>query len=149
MEEKEMIDFLKERLRDNHVSSKIEKKDIPVLAKDMCVVLKKRLVVCQVKDEARAMFSLWRYATNELPILFISTKRNTSSLLKDMFAEVFGFRLEDLDISASAAFKGLGTFIDDFSNAKIYINDSAKSLDEKCIFDLIMSYDINVVVTDS
>lgn len=149
MEEKRMRDFLKGRLRDNYVSSRIEKMNMPVLAKDMCVVVKKQIVVCQVKDEAKAMFSLWRYATNELPILFISTKRNTPSLLKDMFAEVFGFSLDNLDLSASAAFKGIGSFLDDFSDAKIYINDSAKTLNEKSIFDLIMSYDIKVAVTDS
>lgn len=149
MEENVMIDLLKERLSDNFVSRNIENMNIPVVLKDMCVVLKKRVVVCRVKDEAKAMFSLWRYASREMPVLFISTKRNTATLLKKMIEEVFGINIDDIDMRKSSSFAGFGSFLDDFSKKKIYINDSTQKLDDKSIKDMIITYDIKVIVTDS
>ena len=74
MKEKEMIDLLQERLSDNYVSTNVEDMKIPVVTDELCVVLKKRVIVCHVNDEAKAMFALWRFVTNEFPCLFISTK---------------------------------------------------------------------------
>lgn len=101
------------------------------------------------KDEAKAMFSLWRYASKEMPVLFISTKRNAATLLKKMIEEVFGINIDDIDMRKSSSFAGFGSFLDDFSKKKIYINDSTQKLDEKSIKDMIITYDIKVIVTDS
>ena len=144
-----MLDLLKERLSDNFVSRNSENMNIPVVLKDMCVVLKKRVLICQVKDEAKAMFSLWRYASKEMPVLFISTKRNTATLLKKVIEEVFGINIDDIEMRKSSSFAGFGSFLDDFSEKKIYINDSTQKLDEKSIKDMIITYDIRVIVTDS
>ena len=144
-----MLDLLKERLSDNFVSRNSENMNIPVVLKDMCVVLKKRVLICQVKDEAKAMFSLWRYASKEMPVLFISTKRNTATLLKKMIVEVFGINIDDIEMRKSSSFAGFGSFLDDFSKKKIYINDSTQKVDEKSIKDMIITYDIKVIVTDS
>lgn len=144
-----MIDLLNERLSDNFVSRNIENMNIPVVLKDMCVVLKKRVVVYRVKDEAKAMFSLWRYASREMPVLFISTKRNTATLLKKMIEEVFGINIDSIDMRKSSSFAGFGSFLDDFSKKKIYINDSTQKLDDKSIKDMIITYEIKVIVTDS
>lgn len=149
MEENVMIDLLKERLSDNYVSGNIEKLNIPVVLEDMCVVLKKRVVVCRVEDEAKAMFSLWRYASKEMPILFISTNWNTTTLLKKMIEEVFGINIDDIDMRKSSSFAAFGSFLDDFSKKKIYINDSTKNLDNKSIKDMIVTYDFKVIITDS
>ena len=148
MEERGMIDFLKERLSDNYVSTNVENMNIPVVTNELCVVLKKRVVVCHVNDEAKAMFTLWRFATDELPCLFISSKRNTLTLLKDTFEEIFGMSIDDIDMSKSASLAGFGSFLDDFSKKKIYINDSTKNLDDKSIKDMIVTYDIKVIVAD-
>ena len=144
-----MIDFLKERLSNNNVSCNVNNMDIPVVMEDMSVVLKKRPVVCRVEDEAKAMFSLWRYASKEMPILFVSTKRNTATLMKNMFEEVFGLNVGDIDLTKSASFAGFGSFLDEFSKKKIYISDSTNNLDDKSIKDMILTYDIQVIVTDS
>lgn len=149
MKEKEMIDLLQERLSDNYVSTNVEDMKIPVVTDELCVVLKKRVIVCHVNDEAKAMFALWRFVTNEFPCLFISTKRNTPTLLKDMFEEVIGTSIENIDLRKSSSLAGFGSFLDDFSKKKIYINDSAKRLNDKSIKDMIVTYDIKVVVADS
>ena len=144
-----MIDLLQERLSDNYVSTNVEDMKIPVVTDELCVVLKKRVIVCHVNDEAKAMFALWRLVTNEFPCLFISTKRNTPTLLKDMFEEVIGTSIENIDLRKSSSLAGFGSFLDDFSKKKIYINDSAKRLNDKSIKDMIVTYDIKVVVADS
>lgn len=144
-----MLDLLKERLSDNFVSRNSENMNIPVVLKDMCVVLKKRVLICQVKDEAKAMFSLWRYASKEMPVLFISTKRNTATLLKKVIEEAFGINIDDIEMRKSSSFAGFGSFLDDFSKKKIYINDSTQKVDEKSIKDMIITYDIKVIITDS
>ena len=149
MKEKGMIDFLKERLSENYVSTNVEKMNIPVVTDELCIVLKKRVVVCHVNDEAKAMFALWRYATDELPCLFMSTKRNTPTLLKDTFEEVFGMRIDDIDMRKSASFAGFGSFLDDFSKMKIYVNDSSRNINDQSIKDMIVSYDLTLIVTDS
>ena len=77
-----MIDLLQERLSNNCVSINVKNMNIPVVTDELCIVLTKRVVVCHVNDEAKAMFSLSRYASKEMPVLFISTKRNTATLLK-------------------------------------------------------------------
>lgn len=149
MEEKGMIDLLQERLSDNCVSINVKNMNIPVVTDELCSVLKKRVVVCHVNDEAKAMFTLWRYVTDELPCLFMSTKRNTPTLLKDTFEEVFGMSIDDIDMRKSASLAGFGSFLDDFSKMKIYINDSSKNIDDQSVKDMIVSYDIKVIVTDS
>lgn len=149
MEEKGMIDLLQERLSDNCVSINVKNMNIPVVTDELCSVLKKRVVVCHVNDEAKAMFTLWKYVTDELPCLFMSTKRNTPTLLKDTFEEVFGMSIDDIDMRKSASLAGCGSFLDDFSKMKIYINDSSKNIDDQSVKDMIVSYDIKVIVTDS
>ena len=148
MEAIELILFLKVRLKDNYVTSKVEIMNIPVMSKDMCVILKKKVVTCNVNDEAMALTALWRFATEEIPCLFVSTRRNTPTLLKDMFEEVFGLSIDDIDLRKSSSLAGFGSFLDDFSKMKIYINDSTKSIDDKCIKDMIAVYDIKLIVTD-
>ena len=73
MEEKGMIDLLQERLSDNCVSINVKNMNIPVVTDELCSVLKKRVVVCHVNDEAKAMFTLWRYVTDELPCLCLQS----------------------------------------------------------------------------
>lgn len=149
MEANDLILFLKERLRENYVTSKVEKLNIPVISKDMCVVLKKTVVTCNVNDEAMALTALWRFATEDISCLFVSTRRNTPTFLKDMFEEVFDLSIDDIDLRKSSSLAGFDSFLDDFSKKKIYINDSAKKLDDKSIKDMIVTYDIKVVVADS
>lgn len=149
MEEKGIIDLLQERLSDNCVSINVKNMNIPVVTDKLCIVLKKRVVVCHVNDEAKAMFTLWRYATDELPCLFMTTKRNTPTLLKETFEEVFGISIDDIDMRKSASFAGFDFFLDDFSKMKIYINDSSKNIDDQSVKDMIVSYDIKLIVTDS
>ena len=149
MEENEMIDFLQERLSENYVSANFKEMNIPVVTDELCIVLKKRIAICRVEDEAKAIFELWRYATDDLPCLFISSKRNTPTLLKDTLEEVFGISINDIDIRKSASLAGFGSFLDDFSKMKIYINDSSKSIDDLSIKDMVVSYDIKLIVTDT
>lgn len=149
MEEKGIIDLLQERLSDNCVSINVKNMNIPVVTDKLCIVLKKRVVVCHVNDEAKAMFTLWRYATDELPCLFMTTKRNTPTLLKETFEEVFGISIDDIDMRKSASFAGFDFFLDYFSKMKIYINDSSKNIDDQSVKDMIVSYDIKLIVTDS
>lgn len=149
MEEKGIIDLLQECLSDNCVSINVKNMNIPVVTDKLCIVLKKRVVVCHVNDEAKAMFTLWRYATDELPCLFMTTKRNTPTLLKETFEEVFGISIDDIDMRKSASFAGFDFFLDDFSKMKIYINDSSKNIDDQSVKDMIVSYDIKLIVTDS
>ena len=148
MEESVLIDFLKERLGNNFLSAKVEKMSIPVSTNGMCVVLKQKVVICHVKDEAKALNSLWRFATDGLPMLFVTYQRSAPLLLKDMYAEVFGSSVDKLDLHNSTALKHIGTFLDDFSDAKIYIDDSAKNLQAKSVKELLFSQDVKLVVTD-
>ena len=149
MEEREIIDLLKKRLQDNYISTAVEDMNIPVVTDKLCIVLKKRIVVCHVNDESKAMFALWRFATDELPCLFISSKRNTPTLLKDTFEEVFGISIDDIDMRKSASFAGVVSFLDDFSKTKIYVNDSSKNIDDQSVKDVIVSNDIKLIVMDS
>ena len=149
MEEREIIDLLKKRQQDNYISTAVEDMNIAVVADKLCIVLKKRIVVCHVNDESKAMFALWRFATDELPCLFISSKRNTPTLLKDTFEEVFGISIDDIDMRKSASFAGFVSFLDDFSKTKIYVNDSSKNIDDQSVKDVIVSNDIKLIVMDS
>ena len=73
---------------------------------------------------------------------------DVATYLKDMFEEVFGLSIDDIDLRKSSSLAGFGSFLDDFSKMKIYINDSTKSIDDKCIKDMIAVYDIKLIVTD-
>lgn len=148
MEEKEMLDLLKERLSDNYGSSSIENLNIPVVLEDMCVVLKKRVVVCHVEDEAKAMFSLWRYASNEMPILFISTKHDNYTLFSDFTGEVFGKPLSKFDFNKKDDYKSLGSFIDQVAESPIYMLDCEVSLSNPNIQDIIKNAEVKVIVVD-
>lgn len=149
MEENVMIELLKERLCDNYVSSNIEKMNIPIALEDMCVVLKKRVVVCHVEDEAKAMFSLWRYASKEMAVLFISTKRDNYTLFNDFTGEVFGKPLSAFDFNKKGDYKSLGSFIDQVAESPIYMLDGDGSLCNQNVQDIIKNAEVKVIVIDN
>lgn len=149
MEEEVMIDLLKERLCDNYGSSNIENLNIPVVLEDMCVVLKKRVVVCHVEDEAKAMFSLWRYASNEMPVLFISTKRDKYTLFNDFTGEVFGKPLSEFDFNKKGDYKTLGSFIDQVAESPIYMLNGDGSLSNQNVQDIVKNAEVKVIVVDN
>lgn len=148
MELERIKNFCTERLGENLSLCAIEDLQMPVRLDKDCAMVTKHVVICKVYNEAKALNSLWRFATEGLPMLFVSSQRSIPLLMKDMYAEVFGSSVDELDLHDSTALKHVGAFFEDFADAKIYINDSAKNLQAKCIRELLLSKEVKLIVTD-
>lgn len=148
MQISEPIQINKNELDSLVSSSDFENVIIPIETKVSCVVLKKNILIFHVTDLVKAVAALWKYATKELPLLFVSTQLNASDLLKDVYEYVYGYTLDAIDLRDKKTLNAMDGFFEDLADANLFINDSTKELNQKSIRNMMLMYEFKVIITD-
>ena len=143
-----ILDLVYECNKENIISGFMKKLNIPVLNKDMCVVLKKEVAIFTVKDVSVAMTALFEHAVEKVNILIQTSNKTSTQIVAEVIKENFLSLKGDYNSSNGVDMKELDGFLDKLHKAHIYICDNGSSIEDEVVQKTIVNADINVIVTD-